>query len=222
MATLQERQRLARELHDSVTQSLYSVTLLAETGRRLAAAGDLQRATDYLARVGETGQQALKEMRLLVYELRPLALEREGLVGALQLRLDAVERRAGVDARLRLEGSVALAPAIEAELYNIAQEALNNALKHAGAAVVMVTIRSVDGAIELIVADQGRGFNPAAARDSGGLGLVSIRERAERLGATVTIASRPGQGTAVCVHLPRCPTPPADTSHAPGQKGAQP
>jgi signal transduction histidine kinase len=99
-AVIAERNRLARELHDSVTQSLYSSTLLAEAGQRLAGTGDLERTQGYLSRLGEITQGALKEMRLLVHELRPLALQKEGLVGALQQRLDAVERRAGVDARL--------------------------------------------------------------------------------------------------------------------------
>ncbi|MFN2286014.1 MAG: GAF domain-containing protein, partial [Anaerolineae bacterium] len=96
-AILQERSRLARDLHDSVTQLLYSLTLLAEAGRRLAQSGDLQRVDEALARLGEIGQQAFREMRLLVYELRPLALNRAGLVRALQQRLDTVERRAGIE-----------------------------------------------------------------------------------------------------------------------------
>ena len=93
---LQERNRLARELHDSVTQSLHSSTLLAEAGQRLLSSGDIERVRGYLIRLGEISQQALKEMRLLVYELRPLALSGVGLVWALQQRLDAVERRSGV------------------------------------------------------------------------------------------------------------------------------
>ncbi len=93
--TLEERERLARELHDAVTQSIYSLTLFAEAGRRLASAGQLERVQEYLTLLGDTAQQAMKQMRLMLYELRPAVLEQVGLVQALTQRLDAVERRAG-------------------------------------------------------------------------------------------------------------------------------
>ena len=141
-AALEERQRLARELHDSVTQSLYSLTLLAEASRRTAQAGEVEKVVGNIARLGETAQQALKEMRLLVYELRPLALEQAGLADALQHRLDAVEKRAGINAQLRVELDVKLPPHVENALYRIAQEALNNSLKHAEANKVVVSLRS--------------------------------------------------------------------------------
>lgn len=201
LAVIKERQRLARELHDSVTQSLYSLTLLAEAGRRLASAGDLKRVQTYLIRLGETAQQALKEMRLLVYELRPLVLETEGLIGALQQRLDAVEKRAGVDARLLVEGALELPSAVEEGLYRIAQEALNNALKHAAATAVTVRLCANGEGIELEVADNGRGFDPQSASGQGGLGLVGMRERAERLRGSFTVLSAPGEGTRVRISI---------------------
>jgi signal transduction histidine kinase len=201
LAVVRERERLARELHDSVTQALYSLTLLAAAGQRLTGAGDLERVGDYLGRLGEIAQQALKEMRLLVYQLRPLVLRREGLVGALQERLDAVEKRAGVDARLLVEGAVALPPPMEDELYRIAQEALTNALKHAAPTQVRVTIRSIDNRVSLEVQDNGRGFDPQSAVREGGMGLVNIRERAEKLGGSFAVVSRPGEGTTVRVDL---------------------
>jgi PAS domain S-box-containing protein len=136
LAVMKERSRLARELHDSVTQALYSMTLLAEAAGRRVGAGNLEQVENYLARLGEAAQQSLKEMRLLVHELRPPVLEREGLVGALQQRLDAVEGRSGVETRLRVEGTLELPAPVEEELYRIAQEALNNALKHAAATLV--------------------------------------------------------------------------------------
>jgi signal transduction histidine kinase len=201
LAVVRERERLARELHDSVTQSLYSVTLLAEAGQRLAGAGDLDRVQGYLDRLGEISQQALKEMRLLVYELRPLVLRREGLVGALQLRLDAVEKRAGVDARLLVAGEIELPAPVEEALYRIAQEALNNALKHAAPTAVTVNVQRDGEQVMLEVTDDGRGFDPTATTNAGGMGLVSMEERMERLGGTLEIASRPGEGTTVRVTL---------------------
>lgn len=199
LAIVKERERLARELHDSVTQSLYSLTLLSEAGRQLAAAGDFQYTEKYLGRVGEISQQALKEMRLLVYELRPLVLQQEGLVGALQQRLDAVEKRAGVDAQLVVEGKIHLSMSAEEALYRVAQEALNNALKHAAPTRVTVCVRAKGDQVELEVIDNGKGFDPYSVGDKGGMGLVNIRERVEKLGGTLEILSRPAEGTDVRV-----------------------
>jgi PAS domain S-box-containing protein len=202
-AAIEERQRLARDLHDSVTQSLYSLTLLAEAARRLALAGDRQLVEHYLTRLGEMAQQCLKEMRLLVYELRPPILEKEGLVRALQQRLDAVEKRSGMRAQLVVDGSPHLPAHVEEGLYGIALEALNNALKHAAASRVTVRLHANARSAELQVADNGRGFDPAAGDQSGGLGLLSLRERAEHLGAALTIDSKPGAETTVRVVVNR-------------------
>jgi signal transduction histidine kinase len=201
LAVVRERERLARELHDSVTQSLYSLTLLAEASQRLLGGGDPERAMEYTGRLGEIAQQALKEMRLLVYQLRPLVLKREGLVGALQQRLDAVEKRAGVDARLLVEGTLDLPAPVEEGLYRIAQEALNNALKHAGPRLVSLRIEADDERVRLQVEDDGRGFELAAVRDKGGMGLTSMRERAERMGGSFSLTSTPGKGTTVQVDV---------------------
>jgi signal transduction histidine kinase len=201
LAVVRERERLARELHDSVTQSLYSLTLLAEASQRLIGAGDWSRVREYVGRLGEIAQQALREMRLLVYQLRPLVLKREGLAGALQQRLDAVEKRAGVDARLLVGGTIELPPSVEEELYRIAQEALNNALKHAAPSSVTVRIYADEEGVILEVLDDGRGFDPSSIGAEGGMGLVSMRERTERLGGRLDVRSVPGEGTIVCVSL---------------------
>lgn len=201
LAVVRERERLARELHDSVTQSLYSLTLLAEASQRLLGSGDLDRAMEYTGRLGEIAQQALKEMRLLVYQLRPLVLKREGLVGALQQRLDAVEKRAGMDARLLVEGTLDLPAMVEEGLYRIAQEALNNALKHAAPRSVTLRIEADDRHVTLQVEDDGRGFEPAAVKGQGGMGLTSMEERAERLGGSFSLVSAPGHGTTVRVDV---------------------
>ena len=148
-AALEERQRLARELHDLVTQSLYSLTLLAEASRRMALDGNTEKMIGNIARLGETAQQALKEMRLLVYELRPLALETAGLVEALQHRLDAVEKRAGVEARLKVDSNCDIPADVENGLYRIAQEVLNNSLKHAEATRVSVRLLADSQCVEM-------------------------------------------------------------------------
>jgi signal transduction histidine kinase len=201
VTVLEERQRLARDLHDSVTQSLYSLTLLAEGGRRLVKAGNLENAEDYFADLWQIALQSLKEMRLLIYELRPPVLEEEGLVGALQQRLDAVEGRTGMETRLLVDGEGQLAAPVEEALYRIAMEVLNNTLKHAAATFVTVRVRINDERAELEIVDDGRGFDPEAITDQGGMGLVTMRERTERLGGTLTILSVPGEGTRVEVTL---------------------
>jgi len=201
LAVMEERGRLARDLHDSVTQSLYCLTLFAEAGRRLIRSGDLEHAESYLARLADTAQDALKEMRLLVYELRPPPLEREGLVGAIQQRLGAVERRAGVKAHLLVDDTIRLPAPVEEGLYRIAQEALNNALKHAMATSVTVRIRIVDERMELEVVDDGIGFDPATAGSGNGMGLTNMQERAKRLRGALQVISTPGEGTKVIVSV---------------------
>jgi PAS domain S-box-containing protein len=200
-AALEERQRLAHDLHDSVTQSLYSLTLLAEAARRVVGTDQRHQVAEYVTRLGEAAQQALKEMRLLLYELRPLALQREGLVGAVQQRLDAVEKRAGVETHLLVEGTLDLPALAEVELYHIIQEALNNAMKHAAARSVTVRIRAEGARVDVTVTDDGRGFDPHGVGDAGGLGLPSMRARVERLGGALTIRSQPGAGTTVAVRV---------------------
>jgi nitrate/nitrite-specific signal transduction histidine kinase len=203
LAVVQERQRLARELHDAVTQSVYSATLLAATGQRALAAGDWEQVANYLSRLQAITGQALKELRLLVYELRPSALEDAGLVEALQHRLDAVESRVGIQARLLVDDDLPLDEAQEAGLYRVSVEALNNALKHAEATAVAVRITRHDGTVTLTVEDDGRGFDTAVVSGKGGFGLQSMQERARQLFGDLVIESEIGQGTAVILRLPK-------------------
>jgi PAS domain S-box-containing protein len=201
-AVVEERQRLARDLHDSVTQLVYSLVLFAGAGREAAKAGDVPKLTHQLNRMDATAQQALKEMRLLLYELRPSALQSAGLVKALQQRLDMVERRANVTAELTCTGAAEIPAALQPNLYQIAQEALNNALKHARAGRVTIQIEAAE-AVTLAVTDNGLGFDLAEVADGGGLGLGIMRERADALGGSLQITSAPAQGTRVTVVVPR-------------------
>jgi signal transduction histidine kinase/ligand-binding sensor domain-containing protein len=212
-ATLEERTRLARELHDSATQSLYSATLFNEAGKELAQQGDLDSARYYQSRVGEVVNQALKDMRLLVFQLRRPVLQKEGLVMALQHRLDAVEKRAGMDARLISDQRPSLSDPVSEELYSITIEALNNTLKHAQADKVTITIQSDERGLELEVRDDGQGFDPQTAQNSGGMGLVSMAERASILGGDLTIDSNPDQGTSIRVSVPLPESPSKSSKH---------
>ncbi len=199
-AVVQERQRLARELHDSVTQLLYSQVLFSGAGLKVLRQGNLPLAEQHLARIEQAAQQALKEMRLLVYELRPSNDLDEGLDRALQRRLEAVEKRSGIEARLVVQGEVHLDPPTVAALYRIAEEALNNTLKHAHASAVQVTLRAKDDQFTLEIVDNGRGFDLSEPQ-KGGMGLVNMRERAAALGGQLELSSAFGQGTRVAVRI---------------------
>lgn len=202
IAVIEERGRLARELHDSASQSMYSLTLFAEACRRHQLAGEQTQSLEYLERIGQTAEAALKEMRLLVYELRPVELDRDGLLGALQNRLQAVERRAGVKVELHAAATPELSTEAEDAVYRASQEALNNALKHSAAKSVRVTFDQSDDRFTLLVEDDGVGFDTVAASAAGGLGLVSIRERIEGLGGSAQVDSQPGSGTRVRIEVP--------------------
>ena len=147
MAALEERNRLAQELHDSVTQSLYSLTLYAEAAARMLEAGQSKKAADQLRELGDTAREALQEMRLLIFELKPLDLQKAELAEAIRSRLDAVESRVGLKADLRVTGEAQIGNPLKLELYYVAREALNNVLKHACArrVSVVLTLSPEDG-----------------------------------------------------------------------------
>jgi signal transduction histidine kinase len=201
-AISEERARLARDLHDSVTQSIYSLTLLAEAGQRMIKNGDIQQAESNHFRLREIAQQALQEMRLLVYELRPQVLRSEGLIGALEQRLEAVERRAGINARLVVDEELEIPAELEVELLHISQEALNNALKHSKASEVVLSLRVDEDNLRLEVKDNGQGFDLELARGKGGMGLTNMADRVEKIGGKLTIQSDPDSGTTIRIIAP--------------------
>ena len=206
LAALAERQRLARELHDSVSQSLFSMTMHARAaqlamGRAAVDPGSpLSRSVGQLA---ELARGALAEMRALIFELRPAALAEEGLVAAVSRQAAALAAREGLAVRVNgPQQRLGLDPATEEHLYRIVLEALNNTVKHAGAASATVTVTAGEDAVRVIAADDGAGFDPSQRRP-GHLGLDTMAERAAAAGAELTVSSRPGGGTTVTVRLPR-------------------
>jgi signal transduction histidine kinase len=201
VAVLEERQRLARDLHDSVTQSLYAVSLYSEAAARLLDSGDPEQASAHLREARATSVAALREMRLLLFELQPSVLEKEGFAAALQARLTAVEERVGLKTDFTVEGTLRPTPIVEEQLHRIAQEALNNALKHACADKVTVRLRQIVGEVSLTISDDGVGFDLEKARPGGGFGLRGMEERAATIGADLAILSEPGKGTTVHVFV---------------------
>lgn len=200
-AVLEERHRLARELHDSVSQALYGIGLGARTARRLldrdpaAAAQPL----DYVLSLAAAG---LAEMKALLLELRPETLEAEGLAGAIRKQAEALETRHGLSVAMDLDPGVeGLTTPLKHTLYRVAQEALHNVLKHAQAARVKVALRMVGDRVRLEVDDDGVGFDPGQDLP-GHLGLRSMRERVAQLGGLLEIQSAPERGTTILAELP--------------------
>jgi signal transduction histidine kinase len=140
-------------------------------------------------------------MRLLIFELRLPMLRSEGLAAALQARLEAVEARVGLDTDFRVEGEGQLSPEVEEGLYRIAQEALNNALRHARARSVSVLLHLKNETVVLEVTDDGIGFDPTAACEQGGFGLRGMEERAARLGGILRVDSHPEEGSKITVEV---------------------
>ncbi len=200
-ARLAERNRVARDLHDSATQALYSLSLLAGGWALHAEQGPLSDVPAKFNQLGGIALQVLKELRLLIYELRHPDLAKAGLVKTLEERLAAVEQRATIRTSLSVSGEVGPLPQrIEEQVFTLLQEALNNALRHAQARSVAVCIQADGDRLVCTVRDDGVGFE--LDRPSSGLGLRSMRERAAAIGAQIHFASTPGQGTLVELHIP--------------------
>ncbi len=200
MAALEERQKLARELHDSVSQVLYGIALSARTAEGFLAS-DPVRAAEALRYCLSLADVGLTEMRALILELRPELLETEGIVAAISQYAAALQVRHGVVFQLDLVDEPEITMQVKEALYRIAQEAFHNIIRHAHATEAKVRLESRDHELWWEVCDNGRGFNPAASY-AGHLGLRSMRERAERVGGACEIVSTPGEGTCVRTRLP--------------------
>ncbi len=205
-AALGERHRLARELHDSVSQALFSMTLHARAAQRHLSAGDLPADHPVAAELDQLHsltRTALAEMRALIFELRPGALAEEGLAAALAKHAAAVSARERLDVTVDAPTErVALPPAVEEHVYRVVLEALNNAVRHAAATRVGIVVAQRAGAgLRVTVEDDGVGFEPATHRP-GHLGLTTMRDRAAAVGGSLTVASSPGTGTRVVLELP--------------------
>ncbi|PKO15221.1 MAG: hypothetical protein CVU39_11485 [Chloroflexi bacterium HGW-Chloroflexi-10] len=200
---LEERQRLARDLHDSVSQSLYGLVLSADISKKLLKLKELSTLEETINDIATFALQSLREMRLMLFELRPLAFESEGLSGALELRLNTVERRAGLMTSLDIVGEEFLPSPLDLELYRITTEALNNALRHSNCTQIQVSLHvdEVLNQLELKIIDNGQGFS-IENKSLGGIGLVSMKERATRLGGQLVIETEDTIGTTVRLVCP--------------------
>ncbi|HLF79837.1 MAG TPA: histidine kinase, partial [Dehalococcoidia bacterium] len=195
LASAEERQKLARELHDSVSQALYGIALGARTARTLLDR-DAPRATEPMDYVLSLAEAGLAEMRALIFELRPESLEIEGLVAALDKQIAATAARYNVAVESDLGEEPPLPLSDKEVFYRVGQEALHNMIKHSKATHASVRLFASDGDISLEVRDNGVGFE-AGTSFPGHMGLVSMKERAASIGASLEVESAPGQGTTV-------------------------
>jgi len=198
--SLAERARLVRDLHDSVTQKLYGLLALTEAAQAGLEMGSTEMSTKVLVPIGEHARQALKEMRLFLYELSPSNLKKDGLIAALSQRLDAVEGRADMVRKIKSDDNIPLTIEQQEEFFFIAQEALNNTLRHAHAKSVEINLKQSKKHIILEIEDDGLGFDIDDYKQ-GGIGLRSMRERSDKIGATLKMHSKPGNGTKIVLSL---------------------
>jgi signal transduction histidine kinase len=200
-----ERQRIARDLHDSVSQSLFSTTLHVRTAQRALELEKLDptgRVGEELSEIGQLTRGTLAEMRALIFELRPGALAAEGLVAALTKQASALSAREGLVIEIDGPGErLPLEPEVEEQLYRLGQEALANVVKHARANSATVRIAAKDETVLVEVNDDGRGFDPAAVSPEH-FGLHSMRGRVADLGGRLEVTSAPGRGTVLRVEVP--------------------
>jgi PAS domain S-box-containing protein len=204
LAALEERQKLARELHDSVSQALYGISLGAHSART-ALQRDPTLAVEPLEYVLSLAEAGLAEMRALIFELRPESLESEGLVSALSKQGAALQARHELQVNLDLGEEPELPLYTKQELYRIAQEALHNTVKHARATQVGIVLSQTADSVRLKIRDNGVGFD-TAGEFPGHLGLHSMRERVNGLGGTLQVESAPGEGTALFAQVPKEPS----------------
>ncbi|MFD7690409.1 GAF domain-containing sensor histidine kinase [Streptomyces sp. NPDC059781] len=198
----EERSRLAHELHDAVSQKLFSLRLTAQAAARLVDR-DPSRAKGELQQVAALAAEAADELRAAVVELRPAALDEDGLVATLRTQIQVLDRAHTARVTFTGHGVRALPAAQEEAVLRVAQEALHNALRHSGGDHVDVTLDRRGGGAVLRVSDDGGGFDPRIVRRAGRhLGLVSMRDRASGVGGRLTVESAPGKGTTIEMEVP--------------------
>lgn len=213
MILFEERRRMAHELHDSVTQSIYAVSALAEAAATLLERNRTAEATKALRDVRDVARMANREMRALVFELHPPNATRLDLIDALQARLAAVESRAGIKTEFDYEGVEGLPSKVQEGLYRIAQEALNNSMKHARASKVWLRLYTKGDRVRLEMEDDGVGFRSDQTFAHGGVGLRVMQERAAEMNGTFNVESALGGGTSIIIDVPLGASPDAVAPH---------
>jgi signal transduction histidine kinase len=199
LAAVQERQRLAREIHDAISQSVYSLSLFARSATDAVGENDQEKLFSNLHDIEITALQAMREMRLLLYQLRESGKDKD-IRSSLINRFQQVENRLGIQATKKIDPNIEFPPIIRHEVWRILVESLNNVVKHAEATKVHVEIGCDGEHLTLLIEDNGKGFDVNAF--SPGMGLKNIRSRAEDLDGRMEVTSQPGAGTQIIIEIP--------------------
>jgi NarL family two-component system sensor histidine kinase LiaS len=200
LATLEERHRLARDLHDSVKQQVFAISMLVNSAKRQLSL-DRSRAQSYLEETDTYVQHVQQELTTLVHALRPAALAEHGLVAAVSELAAHWSEQSGIASEVKVEGTVSPSLKVEEALFRIAQEALANTARHSQATQVELTLTSRQDRCTLTVDDNGQGFDSATVQGQG-IGLRSMQERIQAVGGTLNVTSAPGKGTRVTAYCP--------------------
>ncbi|MHB8333253.1 MAG: sensor histidine kinase, partial [Candidatus Dormibacteria bacterium] len=203
LATINERNRIAREIHDTLAQGLAGIVVQLQAADAWLGR-DQGRARDAVDQATELARSSLQEARRSVWDLRPEGLQRAGLAGAVRDELNRVRERAGIKTSLRLKGmrGLVLPARVEVAVFRIIQEAVANAHRHGRPSAITVEMTLLGGQLRVAVADDGRGFDPAGPLRAGSFGITSMRERATTSGGSFEVLSSLGQGTQVVVRVP--------------------
>ncbi len=195
-----ERQRIAHDLHDSVTQSLYSLNFQVESWRRSPQRDQVKNFSKWMDILEQTTNQILREMRMLLLELSPVNLSQLGITSALRQRLKTIEKTLAISTVIEANIEEELSPEVEKELYYIALETINNAIKHAHPGKISVMFESNNETLSLEISDDGIGFDVEKGWNAGGIGLKSIQTRAQKIGCELDVYSELDKGSKICVY----------------------
>ncbi|MCW3490596.1 sensor histidine kinase [Dethiobacter alkaliphilus] len=199
-AIIEERQRLARDLHDAVSQQLFALTMLSEAADATMQSGAMPEPGQ-IRDIAELAAQVQQEMRALLLHLRPVQLSEETLPEALQSLVQELEQKSGLKFKLALDPLPSVPRGVENHLFRIVQEALANILRHAQASEVSIQVFAREGELFLQIGDNGRGFDPQQEKKAS-YGLKTMRERCAEVGGQLSVTSREGSGTRIDVRVP--------------------
>lgn len=201
-ATIEERQRLARDLHDSVSQQLFALTMTSQACLRVVEK-DQEKAKTQIGEIADMALKAQTEMRALLLHLRPVDLSGDSLTVGIEKLIEELQSKCAIHFRVKLDQIEDLAESVEEHIFRIIQEALSNTLRHAEASKVKVSIRQDEREVFIHLADNGKGFNVEANKEKKtSYGLKTMRERAEEIGGVLTIRSKEGEGTYTDIRIP--------------------
>ncbi|MFB1052196.1 histidine kinase [Paraliobacillus sp. JSM ZJ581] len=200
-ATIEERQRLARDLHDAVSQQLFALTMMSQATIRLIERNP-KKATMQMKEIATTALQAQTEMRALLLHLRPVRLSGDSLPVGIKQLVQELEQKSCIDFKMNIDNFTRLSETTEEHVFRIVQESLSNTLRHAEATEVLIEIKVHKNELFIHIADNGKGFDPTSQQKIASYGLKTMKERSEEIGGTFAIRSKDSEGTHIDIRIP--------------------